>query len=476
MKLLVVALAFAAVAACVPPFVTLPPSGRALPDHTLVIGFDGVGYDVMLEAKKRGLFPDFPYPPTRVLSPFPTLSIICFTALLEDITGYRNPGYDVFYYDHDRQQIMGGTRGEGFNSSHQYLWLFDIARRASWTHDLAYFFPRGTLKRDLVALETEMAKSSGRPQMVYVMSTDPVAHLMGREELLRQLKRVSAVITRVQRSYREQTGHPLKVVIFSDHGQSWGPQWRLDDEAVRQVLEQAGYHNADALRKPKDVIVSSFGNVRTGVVYAQEADRPGVAEIIRKQPGVELTFYRKNSGVMVLDRGGSQAFIGCEADGYRYTPEVGDPLQYASVITSLKQRHAIDATGLASARDWLEATETHPYPDALHRLCGAFYRIAQYPADILFHMEGAAMFGPWRLDRGSELAFGGIKGNHGGLGLAESSAFIISTDRTEGQATAFHYDEALRRAIHGLQAMDRPGAPVLIDRQADRRFLRFREH
>ena len=426
----------------------------------------------LLEARRRGLFPEF-QAPSRVFSPFPTLSIVCFTSLLQDLTGFTNPGYDVWYYDSDRKEMIGGTRGEGFKQSHAYMWLFDLSRRNSYSHDLAYFFPRGTLKRDLQALESTMRKKTDTPQLVYMLSTDAIAHLMGRDELLRQLKRVSRTMSRVREEYRERTGHPLKVVMFSDHGQAWGPQHRLGDDEVRAQLAAAGYHNTTALEAPGDVILVSFGNVRTGIVYTAEADRPGVADVIRRQPGIALTFYRTQEGAVVLDREGRRGRIMCDEGRYRYQPETGDPLEYGPLLEILKAEGALEADGWARQQDWLEVSQRHPSPDALHRVCTGFHTIVTFPADVLFSTDPGKMFGPWKLQAGSEMVFGGIKGNHGGIGLEESSAFVVSTDGEVKLEAVTQYNRALREAIFKAEVPRPPATPPMVDGLKDRWYTRW---
>jgi hypothetical protein len=451
---------------CLPPPNIAPPPSRVFPEHTLLVALDGVGYDVMVEAKRRGLFPEFQRP-SRVYTMFPSLSIVCFTRLLEDITAFKNPGYDVWYYDPDQKKIDGGTVGPNFEKSHAYLWLFDIARRGRTSHNLSYFFPRASYARELSTLEHEM-RGPVKPQLMYVLTTDSIGHLYGKEELLRNLKRASRALARIQKRYREEVGVPLKVVLFSDHGQDWSLQWRLDDTFVRDALTAAGYHNAESLQHPKDVIVVSYGNVRSGIAYAALEDRPGIAKVISQQPGVDLTFWRTPGGAEVLNTAHGQARIDCGDDRQRYVPETGDPLQYQPLIDALEAKGELSPDGWASSAAWLEVSKVHEYPNALHRACGGFTDIVRYPADVLFSTARGAMFGPWSLEAGSNMAFGGIKGNHGGINREESSAFVATNDAANVPPEVMSYDHALRDTLFNGPPPPPPATPALIDDTKDR--------
>jgi len=83
----------------------------------------------------------------------------------------------------------------------------------------------------------------------------------------------------------------------------------------------------------------------------------------------------------------------------------------------------VAADGSVADRDWLEATTTHHYPDALHRICCAFEPgcVVENPADVIVSIkEGYACgsrFFSFLVD---------VKSTHGALSARGSTTFIMS--------------------------------------------------
>jgi hypothetical protein len=147
-------------------------------------------------------------------------------------------------------------------------------------------------------------------------------------------------------------------------------------------------------------------------------------------------------------------------DRYKYDMHDGDdPLQYQSIIEKLNANKSIDRDGYASSDAWFKATVDHDYPNALYRVCGAFNEIAEFRAQVIFTMKNDYMFGPWKLDFGSRLFFGGIKGNHGGLRNLESSAFVATTNKDIILPPVMSYEHALITAIFGSDRTKWPLKP-----------------
>ena len=78
-------------------------SNNHLRPRRLLLCLDGVPYTLIHEAKSRGLF-DYFGPPTRLLSPFPTMTNVALSAML----GATPPaGYESLYFDRKAGELRG---------------------------------------------------------------------------------------------------------------------------------------------------------------------------------------------------------------------------------------------------------------------------------------------------------------------------------------------------------------------------------
>ena len=72
----------------------------------LLLCLDGVPHKLIEHAKGRGLFDRFGAP-TRLLSPFPTMTNVALSAML----GASPPaGYESLYFDRGAGELRGGIR------------------------------------------------------------------------------------------------------------------------------------------------------------------------------------------------------------------------------------------------------------------------------------------------------------------------------------------------------------------------------
>src|SRR6185436_18246845 len=71
----------------------------------LLLCLDGVPYEQIHKAKERGLFEKFGAP-SRLLSPFPTMTNIALPTMLGGSTPL---GYETFYFDRETQELRGSV-------------------------------------------------------------------------------------------------------------------------------------------------------------------------------------------------------------------------------------------------------------------------------------------------------------------------------------------------------------------------------
>jgi hypothetical protein len=72
----------------------------------LLLCLDGVPHKLMEQQKGRGLFDSFG-PPTRLLSPFPTMTNVALSAMF---AATPPAGYESLYFDRKAKELRGGIR------------------------------------------------------------------------------------------------------------------------------------------------------------------------------------------------------------------------------------------------------------------------------------------------------------------------------------------------------------------------------
>src|SRR5688572_33018978 len=106
-------------------------NGRsALRPRRLLLCLDGVPHKLIEAARHRGLFDSFG-PPTRLLSPFPTMTNVALSAMF----GATPPaGYESLYFDRAAGELRGGIRkylGRRTRSEERRVGKEDRSRRSA---------------------------------------------------------------------------------------------------------------------------------------------------------------------------------------------------------------------------------------------------------------------------------------------------------------------------------------------------------
>jgi hypothetical protein len=80
-------------------------AGKTRP-RRLLLCLDGVPHKLITDAKNRGLFSGFGSP-TRLLSPFPTMTNVALSAMF---SASPPAGYESLYFDRDAGGLRGGVK------------------------------------------------------------------------------------------------------------------------------------------------------------------------------------------------------------------------------------------------------------------------------------------------------------------------------------------------------------------------------
>ncbi|HEU4596574.1 MAG TPA: hypothetical protein VFS10_15665, partial [Pyrinomonadaceae bacterium] len=89
----------------------------AVAGRHIIICVDGVGFSTIEKMRAEGRFKAFGEP-ARMISPFPTLTNLSMTDILEPAGALETPGYEDSYFDAGADKLRGGIfdrlRGDRF--------------------------------------------------------------------------------------------------------------------------------------------------------------------------------------------------------------------------------------------------------------------------------------------------------------------------------------------------------------------------
>jgi hypothetical protein len=395
----------------------------------LLLCLDGVPFEVVSAAKSRGMFDNF-REPTRLLSPFPTLTNV---ALAEMLGATPPAGYESLYFDREAKELRGGVRKyigrrtpDKIPSSYMdeldyqeplaFEFLIYVATDAVWRADMRRF------------RERFLSAPPSRDFFGFLKATDGLLHIGGPERLTVALQSLDRLLREIQ----EAAGSETEIVLFSDHGMNLVENRRVN---LLTHLGGNGYEVVTNMRRPRGkrrVSAPGFGLCGYAALYCgEETGRAELAETLRGLEGVDFSVYPEDEeGVAAVVAGpsGRARVERRERDGetfYRYEQLDGDPLGLNEISRALGAEGRLDAEGFARDADWLARTWGHAYPDALANVHGSvFSPRVRHTADVLVSLKDGYYYGATSFSRMVRLL-----ATHGNALRSSSHAFLMSTHR-----------------------------------------------
>ena len=395
----------------------------------LLLCLDGVPFDVVTEAKSRGLFDNF-NAPARLLSPFPTLTNV---ALAQMLSATVPNGYESLYFDREAKELRGGVRKyigrrtpDKIPSSYMdeldyqeplaFEFLIYVATEAVWKTDMRRF------------RERFLAAPPARDFFGFLKATDGLLHIGGPRRLSVALESLDKLLREIQR----EAGAETEIVLFSDHGMNLEENRRLH---LQTHLRRSGYEIVNHMHRPRGrarVAAPAFGLCGYAALYCgDETDRGELAGALADLEGVDFSVYREegdDESAVVTGARGRAVIRRLQRGGatlYRYEQQTGDPLNLDGVARALEEEGKFDAEGFAADADWLALTSKHEYPDALANLYESVHvpRV-RHTADVLVSLRDGFYYGANVFSRMVRLL-----ATHGNALRASSTAFLMSTHR-----------------------------------------------
>lgn len=404
--------------------VILGEAGRTRP-RRLLLCLDGVPHEVIAAAKGRGLFDSFGEP-SRLLSPFPTLTNVALSRML----GATPPlGYESLYFDRTARELRGGVRkyiGRRTPDKTPSSYMDELDYQEPLPFEfLVYVAPEAVWRADMRRFrERFRAAPQTRDFFAFLKGTDGLLHIRGRQRLEAALESLDRILREIQ----EWCGRETEIVLFSDHGMNLEENRRVH---LQTHLRREGFKVSDQPRERRSVAIPAFGLCGYAALYcADEQDIQTTAQALSGLEGVDFSIHRDGDGAIRLTGERGTARIERRENGggvkYRYEQLEGDPLQLADALRKLGDEGQLDERGFAPDAAWYERTAAHIYPDALANLYQSLYEPrVHHTADVLVSLRDGYYYGASLFSRFVRLA-----ATHGNALRSSTSAFLMSTHRT----------------------------------------------
>lgn len=404
-------------------------------DRHLVVILDSTPFIMVDEMWRQGRFRLFA-PPSTIISPFPVMTDL---SLSEFFGVSPAPAVESQYYDGKQMQggylnyAAEGNAGWNLNTSYRLI---------HFMHSVAYLQPWTWFDHELGKIQRLFFQSSESPFIGYVVTTSGIGAHFGRNGHQAALIKLDRFCQAVMHELRGR----VQITLFSDHGHNLLPSQRIP---LSGLLEEFGYRVTEKLSRPEDVVVPEFGVVTCAAIYTKSAET--VAADIAGVEGIDLAMYRDAGDVVVRNRNGI-ARVRKSPSGYSYACDLGDPLELLPILDQLRQAGSVFPDGTVDDRVLFDATKSHKYPDALHRIWRAFNGLVVHTPDVLISVRDG-----WHTGSGLMTRLVDISATHGSLNDLSSLGFVMST---LGRVPDHVRMEDLRRELRAI------GVPFRIEEPA----------
>lgn len=395
------------------------PQGASVEGRHIIICVDGVGFSTIQKMRAEGRFKAFGEP-SRMISPFPTLTNLSMSDILEPAGAGETPGYEDNYFDAGQNKLRGGIldrlRGDRFVKG-TFRELFDYHPSAIKS-GLGYAAPPVSTYlealSDLVRLRQKAKTARGPVFLAYTGATDSLAHLGGEGMLRSFLSKLDESINDIIR----ESDVPVTVTVFSDHGNHFRKYRRVN---MKQPLRRAGFSFDKRVKDARSVVFPQFGLIGCALLFTREENERALAEAASKIEGVDFATFEAGGLVHIHGHGGV-ATIEKKGDRYRYRASAGDPLGLNSLVQEFGARGEADAEGFVADSVWFDSTRDGQRPDAVRRIyVGAGGEVGN-PANVIVSFEDGYYSGSSKLD-----IFAFLRATHGNLGREQSYGFVMSS-------------------------------------------------
>jgi hypothetical protein len=415
------------------------------PPRTLILALDGISYRTVLAAREQGAFEGWPRE-VPMISTFPSVTNVAFTALFNRFGAEPANGYEVSHFSREENDVVGGSLigyKQRINSWREH---FDLTCRAIGCKLAAYTSPRRVSRNDLHETERLLFDSFKEVVLAHIGATDALIHLRGDDAAIEMLIEVDEWIAEQKQRHLAERGRPLRVVLMSDHGNSDAKIHMASK--IRRRLRKAGLNVVAHLDGPDDVVAPTFGLVSYGALFLRHDRAEIAARAVVDHKAMDLAAWISGEREISIIGFPGDAVVrwreGPEGRSFRYEEITGDPLHLAGAVADLAAGGLMDADGFAREDEWLRASAQCDFPDAPRRLADALVGpYVRNKATVIFSLKPGYAWGWKSAHVGSKLNGGRLEGTHGGLDRISSLAFFLTDDPLLQPSEAISINDAL---------------------------------
>jgi hypothetical protein len=416
--------------------------------RTLVLALDGVPLRSVVKARETGSYASFSEPRAMV-STFPSVTNVAFTAILAPFGVAPAGGYEVAHFDLEENKVVGSTPFGYEDRLFAWRDAFDVTSRTVGSKFKTYTVPK-RVSLDAVAKAEQVLYDEPDKELIlaHVGAADAMIHLRGDKAILKLLIELDGRIQEIKERHQKTFGRPLRVIMLSDHGNSAIKIHRA--KGIHKVLRKAGLEVVKGLGDEKgQVVAPTFGIVGYGALFMHQEDADTAGRAVVDNPRVDLAAWLSNPKEMFVVSDAGLAVVHWRQaleDGWRlsYVPIDGDPLEYESVVKRLQASGQLDRDGFAHEDDWFLETVSSEYPDGLrrliHSLTGTF--VDNY-ATVVLSLKPGFGWGWKSAHLSSKISGGRLEGTHGGLDYDSTVGFFMTDDPGFQPATAVRAEQVL---------------------------------
>jgi len=369
----------------------------AVPHLLLLI--DSLPYRIVRPRYEAGEWGWF-FPPQLVIAPFPSLSEVTFSAIMD---APPMGGAIERYYDKRDATIHNLYTARVWGYKHPWQQRVDGQLKNYREVGYSYLNPRPWYAAELQRAKATLDESPNRFTSVYIVSSSAMVSRYGRQGLDECLAHIEQLC--LQMLYERRGA--LKITILSDHGHNLAVSKNFP---VDDLLEAAGFRVAETIEDPQRDVVPEIDGLVT--YFGVHTKRPrAVAEALLPREEIQLAMYMEGESVVVRDRRGI-ARIERRGGRYRYVVE-HDVLGYGEL-----------AGQWLTGAEWMDATARGEWPDGPRRIWEAFHALVVNPADVMFTLQDGHCAGSPSMEKWIDM-----QSTHGGLNRVNSDAVVLSMVR-----------------------------------------------
>jgi hypothetical protein len=422
-----------------------PGGGGLQPPRTLILALDGVSYRTIVAAKEQGAFAGWPQP-VPMVSTFPSVTNVAFTALFHRFGAEPAEGYEVSHFSRHENEVVGGSLIGYQQRLNPWRDHFDLTCRTIGCKLAAYTSPRRVSRNELEETEHLLMESSRDVLLAHIGATDALIHIRGEDAAIRLLHEIDSWLAELKRHHLAERDRRLRVVILSDHGNS-DTKIRMSS-GIRRRLRKAGLNVVSHLGGPDDVVAPTFGLVSYGALFLPSDRAERAARAVVDHLSVDLAAWLSDENEISVISAEGEARIewrqGRLERLFRYEPLTGDPLRLRQALDDLSSSESLDDARFASESKWFHASSLSDFPDSPRRLTDALTGpYVNNKATVIFSLKPGYAWGWKSAHVSSKLNGGRLEGTHGGLDRISSLAFFLTDDPLLQPSAAIPISDAL---------------------------------